>query len=176
MGDKRESTGTGAMLATPFLVEQDWSAYTPEQHELWAELVRRRMPQLRESACSAYLEGFELIGLREDLLPDLAAVSARLEPRTGWRSTPVSGFLPADAFFEMLAARMFPTTTWLRSRASMEYTPAPDIFHDVFGHVPMHAHPVFGDFLQNYGKICARLTDHEELERMGRLFCFTVEF
>ena len=87
MGDKRESTGTGAMLATPFLVEQDWSAYTLEQHELWAELVRRRMPQLKESACSAYLEGFELIGLREDRLPDLAAVSARLEPRTGWRST-----------------------------------------------------------------------------------------
>jgi phenylalanine-4-hydroxylase len=76
----------------------------------------------------------------------------------------------------MLAARMFPTTTWLRSRDSMEYTPEPDIFHDVFGHVPMHAHPVFGDFLQSYGQICARLTDHEQLERMGRLFWFTVEF
>lgn len=165
-----------AGVAAPFLIEQDWKAYTPEQHATWAELVGRRMPQLREHACREYLEGFEQIGLREDFLPDLSAVSARLSPRTGWESTPVSGFLPADAFFAMLAARMFPTTTWLRSRESMEYTPEPDIFHDVFGHVPMHAHPVFADFLRQYGKVCARLTDAEHLERMGRLFWFTVEF
>ena len=110
-------------VAAPYLIEQDWNVYTPEQHAIWAELVSRRMPQLRQHACSEYLEGFELIGLREDRLPDLKVVSALLAPRTGWQSTPVSGFLPADAFFEMLAARMFPTTTWLRSRDSMEYTP-----------------------------------------------------
>jgi phenylalanine-4-hydroxylase len=164
-------------VAASFLSEQDWEAYSPEQHALWAELVSRRMPQLRDSACSEYLEGFELVGLREDLLPKLSTVSARLEPRTGWRSTPVSGFLPADAFFEMLAAKMFPTTTWLRSRESIEYTPEPDIFHDVFGHVPMHAHPVFAEFLQRYGTICSHLIAHPTaLERMGRLFWFTVEF
>lgn len=164
-------------VAAPFLIDQDWSAYTPEQHSVWSELVSRRMPQLREHACSEYLEGFEQIGLQEDRLPDLKSVSARLGPRTGWQSTPVSGFLPADAFFEMLAARMFPTTTWLRSRDSMGYTPEPDIFHDVFGHVPMHAHPVFADFLQHYGKVCASLMhDPAALERMGRLFWFTVEF
>jgi phenylalanine-4-hydroxylase len=123
-----------------------------------------------------YLDGFKQIGLQADALPDLNAVSARLRPRTGWSSTPVSGFLPADAFFEMLAARMFPTTTWIRGRESMEYTPEPDIFHDVFGHVPMHAHPVFADFLEHYGKVCAALTNAEDLERMGRLFWFTVEF
>ena len=143
-------------VAAPFLIDQDWAAYTPEQHAVWSELVSRRMPQLREHACREYLDGFEQIGLQEDRLPDLKSVSARLGPRTGWQSTPVSGFLPADAFFEMLAARMFPTTTWLRSRDSMGYTPEPDIFHDVFGHVPMHAHPVFADFLQHYGKVCAR--------------------
>lgn len=164
-------------VAAPFLIEQDWAAYTLEQHAVWAELVSRRMPQLREHACREYLDGFEQIGLQEDRLPDLKAVSARLGPRTGWQSTPVSGFLPADAFFEMLAARMFPTTTWLRSRDSMGYTPEPDIFHDVFGHVPMHAHPVFADFLQHYGKVCAGLMhDPVALERMGRLFWFTVEF
>ena len=164
-------------VAAPFLIEQDWKAYTPEQHALWAELVRRRMPQLREHACQEYLDGFEIIGLKEDQLPDLRAVSARLAPRTGWQSTPVSGFLPADAFFEMLAARMFPTTTWIRGRESLEYTPEPDIFHDVFGHVPMHSHSVFGDFLQYYGKVCAGLMhDPVALERMGRLFWFTVEF
>jgi phenylalanine-4-hydroxylase len=162
--------------AAPFLIEQDPSAYTEEQHAVWGELVRRRMPQLRAHACREYLAGFEQIGLQEDRLPDLKAVSARLGPRTGWQSTPVSGFLPADAFFEMLANRMFPTTTWLRSRESMEYTPEPDIFHDVFGHVPMHAHTVFGDFLQHYGRACAELKSAEALEQMGRLFWFTVEF
>jgi phenylalanine-4-hydroxylase len=163
-------------VARPFLIEQDWNAYSPEQHAIWAELVSRQMPSLREHACREYLEGFEAIGLREDLIPNLARVSRRLEPRTGWNSTPVSGFLPADAFFEMLAARRFPTTTWLRGQDSLEYTPEPDIFHDVFGHVPMHAHPVFADFLQQYGKVCAGLRDKDALERMGRLFWFTVEF
>ncbi|MGA8940189.1 MAG: phenylalanine 4-monooxygenase [Acidobacteriaceae bacterium] len=164
------------VAAAPYLIEQDWAAYTPEQHAIWSELVRRRMPQLEKHACSAYLEGFEAIGLQADALPELRKVSARLEPRTGWNSTAVSGFLPADAFFEMLAARKFPTTTWIRSRDAMEYTPEPDIFHDVFGHVPMHAHPVFADFLEQYGKVCAGLTKHDDLERMGRLFWFTVEF
>src|SRR5580658_6668571 len=163
-------------VAAPYLIEQAWADYTPEQHAIWAELVTRRMPQLRQHACQEYLDGFQQIGLREDKLPNLTEVSALLQPRTGWQSTPVSGFLPPDAFFEMLANRMFPTTTWLRSRDSMEYTPEPDIFHDVFGHVPMHAHPVFADFLQHYGQICSRLTDPEQLERMGRLFWFTVEF
>ncbi len=163
-------------VAAPFLIEQDPLAYTAEQNEVWSELVKRRMPQLREHACREYMEGFEQIGLREDRLPDLQAVSALLGPRTGWQSTPVSGFLPADAFFEMLSMRMFPTTTWLRARENMEYTPEPDIFHDVFGHVPMHAHPVFGDFLQRYGQVCAGLGGADALERMGRLFWFTVEF
>lgn len=164
-------------IAESFLIQQDWSAYTPEQHAVWAELVRRRMPQLEEHACAEYLDGFHRIGLREDSIPNLAEVNKRLGPRTGWNATPVSGFLPPDAFFEMLAARQFPTTTWLRKRESLEYTPEPDIFHDVFGHVPMHAHPVFADFLQQYGRVCARLVgDKDKLERMGRLFWFTVEF
>jgi phenylalanine-4-hydroxylase len=164
-------------VARRFLVEQDYTAYTAEQNAVWRELVDRRMPQLRAHACTEYLDGFAQIGLESDRLPDLKAVSARLSPRTGWQSSPVSGFLPADAFFEMLSARMFPTTTWLRSRESMDYTPEPDIFHDVFGHVPMHAHPVFADFLEHYGAICLAAIDRPDvLERLGRLFWFTVEF
>jgi phenylalanine-4-hydroxylase len=163
-------------VAEPYLIQQDWQAYTPEQHAVWAELVRRRMPELTDHACQEYLDGFHQIGLREDTIPNLAEVNKRLGPRTRWNATPVSGFLPPDAFFEMLAARQFPTTTWLRSRESLEYTPEPDIFHDVFGHVPMHAHLVFADFLQQYGRVCAALTDKDKLERMGRLFWFTVEF
>jgi phenylalanine-4-hydroxylase len=163
-------------VANTFLIQQDWEAYTPDQHAVWADLVRRRMVQLQAHACEEYLEGFQLIGLREDRIPRLSEVNSRLRPRTGWQATPVSGFLPPDAFFEMLAARQFPTTTYIRGRESLDYTPEPDIFHDVFGHVPMHAHPVFADFLQHYGRVCATLSSKEDLERMGRLFWFTVEF
>jgi phenylalanine-4-hydroxylase len=169
------ATGT-LIAAAQFLIEQNYDAYTPEQHAVWAELVRRRRPQIDLHACRAYLEGYEILGLEDDRLPNLKAVTSRLKPRTGWSSTPVSGFLPSDAFFEMLDARMFPTTTWLRSRDSLEYTPEPDIFHDVFGHVPMHTHPVFADFLQHYGSVCAKIKDKDTLERLGRLFWYTVEF
>src|ERR1700684_4297931 len=162
--------------AEPYLIQQQWTAYTAEQHATWAELVGRRMPQIATHACQEYLKGFEQIGLRTDLIPNLADVNQRLRPRSGWRATPVSGFLPADAFFEMLEARVFPTTTWLRSRDSLAYIPEPDIFHDVFGHVPMHAHPVFADFLQHYGSVCAHIKDVQVLERLGRLFWYTVEF
>ena len=163
-------------LAAPFLIEQDYSRYTAENQVVWEELVGRRMPQLQEWACREYLEGYDVIGLNAHQIPNLNEVARRLEPRTGWRTTPVSGFMPPDAFFEMLAARRFPTTTWLRDRNSINYTPEPDIFHDVFGHVPMHAHKVFGDFLQHYGAVCARVQDKAVLEEIGRLFWYTVEF
>ena len=162
--------------AAPFLMEQNYSAYTTEQHAVWAELVRRRMPQLEQHAAQEYLDGFESLCLPFDRVPNLAAVSSKLQRRTGWNTTPVSGFMPAPAFFEMLASRRFPTTTWLRSRGSLEYTPEPDIFHDVFGHVPMHAHPVFADFLAHYGQLCSRIHDDAILERIGRVFWYTVEF
>jgi phenylalanine-4-hydroxylase len=175
MASSTATAGT-LSLAAPFLVTQDWNVYTEEQHAVWAELVGRRMPQLNEHACAEYLSGFEQIGLKQDSIPNLTEVNGLLAPRTGWKATPVKGYLPAPAFFEMLAARKFPTTIWLRSRESLEYTPEPDIFHDVFGHVPMHAHPVFADFLQSYGQVCASLTREEDITRMGRLFWFTVEF
>jgi len=168
------------LKAASFLIAQDYAAYTTEQHGVWAELVRRRMPQLERHAAQEYLDGFDSLCLPYDRLPNLAAVSAKLELRTGWNATPVSGFMPAPAFFEMLAARRFPTTTWLRSRDSLEYTPEPDIFHDVFGHVPMHAHPVFADFLASYGQLCSRIQEDNQddaiLERIGRVFWYTVEF
>ena len=162
--------------ARPYLIEQDWAASTPAQHAVWTELVSRRMPELELHACAEYLDGFERIGLQKDAIPELAAVNRRLGPRTGWNARPVSGYLPAPAFFEMLAMRQFPTTISIRGIESLEYIPEPDIFHDVFGHVPMHAHPVFADFLQHYGQVCTQLTAEDDLLKMGRLFWFTVEF
>jgi phenylalanine-4-hydroxylase len=162
--------------AAPYLIEQKYQDYTPEQHAVWAELVRRCQPQIEAFASVEYLEGAKIIGLEEDRLPNLAAISEILKSRTGWSTTAVSGFLPGDAFFEMLSARKFPVTTYIRSRESLEYTPEPDIFHDVFGHVPLHAHKVFADFLQHYGAVCAKIKNANTLERLGRLFWYTVEF
>jgi phenylalanine-4-hydroxylase len=119
------------VAAAPYLIHQRYEDYTAEAHEVWATLVRRRRLQLEAHACREYIEGYEIIGIEEDRLPNLCAITDRLQARTGWSTTPVSGFLPSEAFFEMLAARMFPTTTWLRDRDSLEYTPEPDIFHDV---------------------------------------------
>ncbi len=109
--------------AAPYLIHQDYPAYSEEQHALWAELVGQALPEVEKHAAREYLDGFSIIGLERDRLPNLEAISNRLEPRTGWNTTAVSGFLPAPAFFEMLAARRFPATTWLRSRESLEYTP-----------------------------------------------------
>jgi phenylalanine-4-hydroxylase len=162
--------------AAPYLISQNYAAYSDEQHGIWAELVGRALPELEVHAAREYLDGFSIIGLERDRLPNLKAISARVEPRTGWNATPVSGFLPAPAFFELLAARQFPTTTWLRSQDSLEYTPEPDIFHDCFGHLPLHAHTVFADFLAHYGRVCASLADPIMLEKLGRLFWYTVEF
>ncbi len=162
--------------ARPYLCRQAYESYLPEQHATWAELVRRRQPQIEQHACREYLEGYTVVGIREDRIPDLADITKRLQPRTGWSTTSVTGFLPSLAFFEMLAVRHFPSTTWLRDRNNLEYTPEPDIFHDVFGHVPMHAHPVFADFLQHYGELCLAADNNEVLEKLGRLFWYTVEF
>jgi phenylalanine-4-hydroxylase len=167
---------TSLVAAAPYLIQQKYEEYTAEQHAVWAELVRRCRQQVQKHACREYLEGYEVIGLKVDRLPNLRDVGERLKPQTGWTTTPVSGFLPAEAFFEMLAARLFPTTTYVRSRESLEYTPEPDIFHDVFGHVPMHAHRVFSDFVQHYGSVCSKISDAEALERLGRLYWYTVEF
>lgn len=167
---------SGLVAAKPFLIEQDYAKYTADQHSLWSELVARRMVQLEQCACREYLEGWQALGLEQKQIPHLDRVSERLEQRTGWRVQPVSGFMPSRAFFEMLAARQFPTTTWLRSRESMDYTPEPDILHDALGHLPMFAHQSFADAVAEYGRICYSMENEEKLERMGRLYWYTFEF
>jgi phenylalanine-4-hydroxylase len=167
---------SGLAAAKPFLIVQDYAKYTPDQHELWGELVARRMAQLESCACREYLEGWRALGLEQKQIPHLDRVSARLEQRTGWRVQPVSGFMPSRAFFEMLAARQFPTTTWLRGRERMDYTPEPDILHDALGHLPMFAEQRFANAVAEYGRVCYSMESEEKLERMGRLYWYTFEF
>jgi phenylalanine-4-hydroxylase len=165
-----------AAAALPEFIDQDWAAYSAEQHAVWSILYERRMATLRSTGSQVFLDGAEAIGLRKDRVPKLAEVNARLLERTGWSAVPVRGFIPAREFFACLARRRFPTTVTVRPREQLDYLPEPDIFHDVFGHVPLHADPVFADFLQRFGAVAARAVTEAEVERMARLFWFTVEF
>jgi phenylalanine-4-hydroxylase len=157
-------------------VEQDWAAYTDENHLAWSLLYERRMGTLRDTGSRVFLDGAAVIGLGATRVPDLEVVNAALRPRTGWRAVPVSGFLPARDFFACLADRRFPTTVTVRPLAQLDYLPEPDIFHDVFGHVPLHADPVFADFLHRFGQLASRARSDADVEAMARLFWFTVEF
>jgi len=169
-------TGVAAAELVPFLVQQDPLAYSAEAHAVWQLLFRRRMQHLESVGSSAFLRGIKAIGLTEDRVPDLAEMNQRLEPITGWRAVAVSGFLEPRLFFQCLAERRFPTTVIVRPMQQLDYLPEPDIFHDVFGHVPMHADPVFADFLQRFGAIAATARNQAEVRMLTRLFWFTVEF
>ena len=160
----------------PQFIVQDYSAYTAENHDVWRILYERRMTTLRDTGSVVFLEGIDRIGLSPERVPDLAEVNRRLRARTGWAAAPVAGFIPADKFFRCLAARRFPTTITVRPREQLDYLPEPDIFHDVFGHVPLHSDPVFADFLQRFGALAAGAESEEEVTAMARLFWFTVEF
>lgn len=159
-----------------FFTVQNWAGYTAENHEVWGLLYDRRMRQLERNGSRLFLDGARTIDLRRDRVPVLDEVNARLEPRTGWNAVPVNGFIPARDFFTCLAQRRFPTTVIVRPKEQLDYLPEPDIFHDVFGHVPLHADPVFADFLQRFGSVAARARTEEQTQEMARLFWFTVEF
>ncbi len=158
------------------IIEQRYDAYTDEEHDVWRTLYARRARTLERTASQVFLDGMARIGLDERRVPDLADVNRRLGASTRWAAVGVGGFIPARQFFTSLAQRRFPTTLTVRPRAQLDYLPEPDIFHDVFGHVPLHADPVFADFLQRFGALAASASTDEETTQMARLFWFTVEF
>jgi phenylalanine-4-hydroxylase len=160
----------------PRFINQHHAGYTAEDHAVWSLLFERRMETLERTASRVFLDGAQRIGLRADRVPDLDAVNARLALLTGWSAVGVEGFIPAAQFFRCLAARRFPTTLGVRPRAQLDYLPEPDIFHDVFGHVPLHSDAVFAEFLQRFGALAARARSEQEITEMARLFWFTVEF
>jgi phenylalanine-4-hydroxylase len=162
--------------AEPYVVAQNYEKYTEVEHGTWKYLYELRMQQLRELACAEYLEGLGVLGITHSRMPLIEQLNGMLKPRTDWMLLPVSGFLPGRTFFDLLAARVFPTTTYIRKPDSLDYTPAPDIFHDIFGHVPMHAHKVFADYLQSFARIACKIDNDADQERIGRLFWYTVEF
>lgn len=157
-------------------IDQQWAAYTDAEHDRWDRLYARSRAVLQDRACAPFLEALEVLELSHGGVPDMAELSARLSALTGWSVVPVHGLVPDDVFFDHLANRRFPAGAFLRTEAEMDYLEEPDIFHDIFGHVPLLADPVYAAYLEAYGKGGARAMAEGRLANLARLYWYTVEF
>ena len=159
-----------------FVIDQGWQGYSEQDHAIWRILFERQSALLPGRACRDYLEGLEGLGVAADGIPDFARLSDILERTTGWRIVAVPGLVPDDIFFGHLANRRFPATNWIREPEQMDYLQEPDVFHDVFGHVPVLMNPVFADYMQAYGQGGLKALRLGALANLARLYWYTVEF
>ncbi|MEQ9815653.1 MAG: phenylalanine 4-monooxygenase [Azospirillaceae bacterium] len=159
-----------------YTIDQDWSSYSPEEHDRWDRLYRRQMEILPGRAAPAYLAALDRLKLSDGGIPDFARLSQKLLPLTGWQVVPVADLVPDEVFFDHLANRRFPAGAFIRPESELDYLEEPDVFHDVFGHVPLLADPVYADFMEAYGKGGRRAMDLGRLHNLARLYWYTVEF
>lgn len=160
-------------------MQQHYEQYTAEDHEVWSILFERQRDNLLDKACKAYLNCLEELSgvLHSRAIPNFRELDASLMARTGWSIEVVPGLIPASDFFALLSWRRFCSSTWLRSRAMLDYLEEPDMFHDIFGHVPLLAHPGYADFMQELGKLGVKHQhDPQGLQQLENLYWFTVEF
>ena len=157
-------------------IPQDWDRYTPEEHATWDTLFARQSALLPGRASEAYLRGLDVLKLSKPGIPDFAELSERLMKLTGWQVVAVPGLVPDDVFFDHMANRRFVAGNFIRRPDQLDYLQEPDVFHDVFGHVPMLADPVFADYLEAYGRGGQRALGLDALKYLGRLYWYTVEF
>ena len=162
--------------APDFTIEQRWSRYTPDEHAVWRELYERQIRVLDGRAVPEFYHGLEQLNLNDGGIPDLAVLNPCLRDLTGWEVVCVPHLVPDEVFFDHLANRRFPAGRFIRSRAQMDYIQEPDHFHDVFGHVPLLAQPVFADYMEAYGKGGLRAAKLGRLHNLARLYWYTVEF
>ena len=156
---------------------QDYARYTAADRQVWQTLFERQMRTLPAVASRRFLDGLPGVAFRADKIPDFAEVNPLLDQATGWGLVAVPGIVDNHTFFELLAARRFPATTWLRTPAQLDYLEEPDMFHDVFGHVPLLTDPYFADFLRAVGALALQyLHDAHAVELLSRLYWFTAEF
>lgn len=157
--------------------KQDYSRYTDEDRLVWQLLFDRQMAQLPGLASSAYMEGIEKVGFRRDRIPHFDEVNEALARHTGWQIVVVPGLIDNKPFFELLLDKKFPATTWFRKLAELDYLEQPDMFHDVFGHVPLLTNPDFCNFLSGLSNIALEYIENEwAIELISRLYWYTVEF
>ena len=165
-----------AGAASDWTIPQDWARYTPAEHALWDRLFTRQAKQLAGRAVPAFLNGLEVLHLSKPGIPDFAELSERLTALTGWQVVAVPGLVPDEVFFEHLAKRRFVAGRFIRRPDQIDYLQEPDVFHDLFGHVPLLADPVFADYMQAYGEGGLRAVRLGAIERLARLYWHTVEF
>jgi phenylalanine-4-hydroxylase len=159
-----------------FTIDQDWASYSAAEHDCWDRLFRRSLAAVQNRACDEFLAMMKALSLSDGGIPDMEKLSDQLEKITGWRVVPVAGLVPDDVFFNHLANRRFPAGAFIRPEEELDYLKEPDIFHDIFGHVPLLANPVFADFLVAYGKGGQRAMRLGQLANLARLYWYTVEF
>lgn len=163
-------------LETDFTIDQDWDGYTALEHDTWRQLYARQSAFLPGRACREFLDGLTKLNLNDGGIPDFRQLNEELRKLTGWEVVAVPDLVPDAAFFKLLAARKFPAGRFMRKPEEMDYLSEPDVFHDVFGHVPMLAHPVFADYMEAYGRGGLRSLEFDALHHLARLYWYTVEF
>ena len=163
---------------TTAVVEQPWDRYTREEHAVWATLFDRQRKLLIGRACDEFLENQARFGMSAHAIPRFDELNRVLRAATGWELVGVEGLLPELTFFDHLANRRFPVTWWIRKPEQLDYIAEPDLFHDLFGHVPLLLNPVFADYMEAYGKggVKAHAIGPEALVNLTRLYWYTVEF
>jgi phenylalanine-4-hydroxylase len=157
-------------------IDQGWATYTPQQHEVWKTLFERQTKLLPDLACQAYVEGMRRLPMSVDRIPNFEKLTETLYKATGWQVVAVPGLVPDEVFFDHLANRRFPSGNFIRGAHELDYLEEPDVFHDVFGHVPMLMHPVMADFIQAYGQGGLRAQKLGKLAELARVYWYTVEF
>ena len=157
-------------------VPQNWSAYTPEEHATWDRLFERQSRLLPGRASNAFLRGLDVLRLSKPGIPDFDELSERLMKLTGWQVVAVPGLVPDAVFYEHLANRRFVAGNFIRRPDQLDYLQEPDVFHDVFGHVPMLADPRFADYVVAWGEGGLRSMKYDAIHRLARLYWYTVEF
>ncbi|MCG8441385.1 MAG: phenylalanine 4-monooxygenase [Caulobacterales bacterium] len=159
-----------------FTIPQEWLDYTPDEHAVWDLLYQRQREMLPGRACAAYLKGLDALDLGRGGIPNFKRLSESLRALTGWEVVAVPCLVPDAAFFKLLSERRFPAGRFIRAREQLDYLQEPDVFHDVFGHVPMLTDPVFADYMQAYGAGGLRSLGFDRLKALAALYWYTVEF
>lgn len=162
--------------AADWTIDQAWDSYGDQEHKVWTTLYERQVDLLGDRACAPFLRGLEALDLHGEGIPDFDRINHELKRLTGWQVVAVPGLVPDPVFFEHLANRRFPAGRFIRTPEQLDYLQEPDVFHDVFGHVPMLTDPVFADYMAAYGRGGMRALSKGRLAHLARLYWHTVEF
>lgn len=159
-----------------YLISQNWQNYTEAEHDMWRTLFKRQEKVLEGRVVPVFLDGVKELGMASGGIPRFEELSDVLRSHTGWEVIAVSGLVPDEMFFRLLAEKKFPSTCFIRKPEQIDYLQEPDIFHDVFGHVPLLINPIFADYMQQYGEAGLKALGQDCLHRLARLYWYTVEF